>query len=256
MPEAEAAAEAALSIDPDLAEAYCSRASVRALYHWDWQGAGRDFERARRLAPNYATGHQWFAVHYLAILGRFEEARNELALALDLDPTSLVIQCSQGLGANLAGDPSTAIRYLNDVLLIDERFSLAHFFRGHTYLSEGQLDLAVGSFREAHKWSSESVEATAALGHTLALVGEHQEARRMLEELTARARKRYTSPYRLAQIHVGLGEVDQAFRQLELAFDLRAGDLPWLGVHSFFDSIRDDPRYPPLLDRLGLDSSQ
>src|SRR6185295_16712040 len=70
MPKAKAAAQKAVDADPELAEAYTSRAFVRLAYDWDWLGAQNDFQHALKLNPKYPTAHQWYA-SYLMQMGKF-----------------------------------------------------------------------------------------------------------------------------------------------------------------------------------------
>ena len=55
------AADRALAIDPQLAEAHTSLAYLRQFYQWDFAGAEREFRRAIELNPRYPTARQWFA---------------------------------------------------------------------------------------------------------------------------------------------------------------------------------------------------
>src|SRR5262249_28503615 len=59
-PRARAAASRALAIDDTLAEAHVSLAMVQKEHDWDWAAAGRGYERALELNPNYAVGWQWY----------------------------------------------------------------------------------------------------------------------------------------------------------------------------------------------------
>src|SRR2546430_6776708 len=43
-------------------------------YDWNWSAAEKEFKRAIELKPDYATAHQWYAIHYLTATGRLEEA--------------------------------------------------------------------------------------------------------------------------------------------------------------------------------------
>ena len=52
IPKARAAALRALEIDPDLAEAHTSLASIAENYDWDWQTAEKEYRRAIQLDPN------------------------------------------------------------------------------------------------------------------------------------------------------------------------------------------------------------
>ena len=62
---------------------------------------------------------------------------------------------------------------------------------------------------------------------------------------------KYVSPIDYAIYHAQLGETDQAFEWLETAFE-RHDVLSSLKVDTYWDSIRDDPRFTDLLRRMNL----
>jgi serine/threonine protein kinase len=72
-PRAKAAAQKALSIDDQLAEAHTSLAYAIHTYEWDWNAAEYEYKRAIELNPNYATARQWYA-EFLTATKRFDEA--------------------------------------------------------------------------------------------------------------------------------------------------------------------------------------
>lgn len=57
---------------------------------------------------------------------------------------------------------------------------------------------------------------------------------------------------RLAMIHIGLGETDNAFAWLEKALDARDWQMALLNVEPLFDSVRSDRRFAALVERVGL----
>jgi hypothetical protein len=61
------------------------------------------------------------------------------------------------------------------------------------------------------------------------------------------------SAWGIAVLHACLGDVEEAFRWLEVAIEERASGIILLRVHPRLDSIRNDPRYNVLVQRLGLD---
>ena len=77
-------------------------------------------------------------------------------------------------------------------------------------------------------------------------------ARKILDRINAVAKGAYVSPYSLARIHVGLGEIDEAFEWLEKTYQERHGILTYLKVEAAFDRLRSDPRFLDLLRRIGL----
>lgn len=66
------------------------------------------------------------------------------------------------------------------------------------------------------------------------------------------ARVSYVSPSVIAQVHAGLGHVAQALAALRAACDLRASDLAWLDVRPSFRSLRREPAYAALVERVGV----
>jgi hypothetical protein len=53
-------------------------------------------------------------------------------------------------------------------------------------------------------------------------------------------------------VHASLGDVDEAFRWLDIAVEEKASGLLLLRVHPRLDPIRKDPRYWPLVEKVGL----
>ena len=80
---------------------------------------------------------------------------------------------------------------------------------------------------------------------------EKQEARKLLEELAERSKRRYISLYPIALGRIGLGEVDQAIASLEQAYTDRDQWVLYLKVDPHMDSLRSDPRFQDLLRRVG-----
>ena len=74
----------------------------------------------------------------------------------------------------------------------------------------------------------------------------------MLDELRRIAKPRDPSPFRVAYVHIGLGETDRAFEWLEKAIEARDWQMGMLKVEPAFDGLRSDPRFAALLERVGL----
>ena len=59
-PRAKQAAQKALALDDDLAEAHASLANVLHTYEYDWANAEKEYKRALEINPNYASAHHWY----------------------------------------------------------------------------------------------------------------------------------------------------------------------------------------------------
>jgi hypothetical protein len=92
----------------------------------------------------------------------------------------------------------------------------------------------------------------AALAQTLGAADRKAEALRLLEELKRQAEQKYVAPYFFAGIHIGLGETDLALEYLEKCYQEHSHWLIYLHIDPSMDSLRGNPRFEDLLQRVGL----
>jgi hypothetical protein len=60
----------------------------------------------------------------------------------------------------------------------------------------------------------------------------------------------------IAAVYTGLGDKDQAFAWLERDFQARTGMLNVIIFRPPYDTLRDDPHFADLLQRMGFKRSQ
>src|SRR5262245_55554354 len=246
---AEEAANKALEIDNEMAEAHASLGFVKH-FNWDWTAAEQEFKLAIELNPNYAYAHDCYA-SFLVSKGRTEEAIAETNRAQELDPFSLAISVKRGFILENARRYDEAIEQLRRVIAMDQNDYQAHWFLGHTYAASGRFDEAIAASEKAAALSR-TPGALGFLGMCYGLVGRKAEANKILNELLELSRRRYVTPPALANVYIGLGDKDQAFLWLEKAYQDRSNYLAYLKVFPGCDSLRSDPRIDDLLRRMGL----
>ncbi len=250
MPKAATAAEQALRAQPRSADALTARASMRALYQFDWRGAEDDYLAALTEREQSPPAHQWYAMHMLAPRGRLAEARSHVARARELDPLSPSIATSAGILRLFERDPARAVHELGLVIAQHPTFGLAHYFLG---ISLSELDRhaeAIAALERAVLLSGASAEARCALGCGYARAGDAQAARAILASLQQAAREGYVSPVLIAQLHLALGEPEAALDLIERGLTERATDLAWLTLRSSFDPLRGNARFKDVIRRL------
>jgi Flp pilus assembly protein TadD len=253
MPMARTAAERSLEIGPPLPGALATLGCVNALYHWSWNEAEAQFRRAIESMPGASSARAWYAMNHLVPLGRFDEARDELQRAMEVDPLSLPIATGLGVRAYYAHRYDEAVSALSNALELDAAFPIAHYFLALAFTELGRHDEAWSEIEKAMRGSDGSPEMIAAAGFAAARAGNVERARHGIAELAALSSARYVSPGLIAQIHAGLGETDEALVWLDRAAAARATDIAWLGVRPIFDSLRSDRRFRALQARLGVD---
>ena len=73
-----------------------------------------------------------------------------------------------------------------------------------------------------------------------------------LRAMTGERRPANLTPYNVATFHAALGESDEAFAELNTAYQNREGILGLLNVDPRFESLRDDPRFGDLARRFKI----
>ena len=252
MPKAKESAIKALALDDPLAEAHASLAHILMNYDWNWAAAEKEFKRSIELKPDYATAHEWYAIHYLTATGRFEEAVQEMKRALELEPASLVMNTFMGATLYYAGRYDEAIDQCRRTIEMDPNFAVAHWHLGLAYEQRQVLDAATEEFKKAISLSAGSPLMKAALGRAYAKSQKKHEANEMLNELSELSKQQYVSAYEVATIYVALGNNEQAFQLLEQAYGEHSFHLVYLNVSPQFKPVSSDPRFQDLVQRIGL----
>src|SRR5215475_9978305 len=162
-PKAKEAAEKALELDEDLAEAHTARAFIYFMWYWNWDEAEREYRRAIDLKPNYTPARQWLA-SLLAATGRTDEALAEANRARDLDPFSPIIVSHPSWISYLARDAEGTAREARRTLKLDPNFLPARRYLALAYDLQGKYNEALAEF-QAITNSRGSVLIKAEIGH-------------------------------------------------------------------------------------------
>ena len=250
-PRAKAAATKALAINPRLAEAHVALAYVIHLHDWNPAAAEKEFQQGLKLNPNYAPGHQWYAV-FLASEGRFDEAIGQITRARELDPLSLIIGDVVGWIYSLARQNDRAIEEFRKAVELDPNFYPTHYDLGMTYADEGRHQEAIAELEKARTLSGDTERALSGLAYAYAVAGQKAKAKKLLEDLGRLSKRRYVPAFDIGVIYAALGENDLAFAYLEKAYEDRHPWLIMLRVMPKVDRLRSDPRFEQLLHRVGL----
>jgi len=248
---AKRAAEMALGLGDDLAEAHVSMALVHFWFDWDWAAAEREFRRGLALHPRLVHAHMYLG-QLLAATGRAEEAVAAQAAALELDPLSPLTHGIVASGLFFSRRYEAAWARCRRALDLEPGF-VQSLWAGS--LVAGDLcrhGEAIEMAERAAELSGRSPLFVASLGLVLARAGRRDQARALLAELEARAQREYVAPLFRAWVLTGLGEREDTLACLERAFEERNCILVALAGWSDFDWLRGDPRFERILQRMNL----
>jgi TolB-like protein/DNA-binding winged helix-turn-helix (wHTH) protein/Flp pilus assembly protein TadD len=250
IPKARDAAQRALQLDQNLAEAHNSLAAVELLYDWNWSGAEKEFKHAIEVNPNYAIAHAWYA-QYLWAMGRFDQSTSEAKRSLELDPFSESVSNYAAWTFYLARRYDISVQQSKRTLELNPDSPYGHYNLALAYERTGRPKEAVEEFMKEERLAGRSpTEQLTALEQAYHRSGVQGYWEKRLAFGKEAIRKYFVSNMRLAMVSVRAGQPDAAFEFLEKAF---ANREMLIYLHDpFWDDIRSDPRFQDLVHRVGI----
>lgn len=247
------AALRALEIDDTMAETHALVGMYRKELDYNWPEVQREMKRALELNPSSPTVRLRNVLSGLMPLGRLEESVEEMKIVIQSDPLSLFNRWWLVVMYYLARDYDPALEQARFMIDLDSSYYVGHWGRGMLCLEKGMLREAISEFREAANLSGNVPLMLGWLGQALGKAGEAGEAGALLDRLSEISRAAYVPPSSFAWIHLGLGNVDEAFTWMERAIDARDPMVMPIKSYPFLDPLRTDPRFHALLRKMNLE---
>jgi DNA-binding winged helix-turn-helix (wHTH) protein/TolB-like protein/tetratricopeptide (TPR) repeat protein len=247
-PQARAAVDKALAIDPDLAAAHTALGHILVQYDRDWDEAAREYARAKQLDPSLALTYHRRSILY-AMQGDTERAMAQSERARELEPLWLGPRAFAGHILYYARRYDEGIKVLEQVLAQDDRMSSARGMLIRTLIARGDYARAL---EEYDKRPLQIQGSNAFRAQALALSGKREAALAELDHVLETSKQRYVAAFDIAMIYAALGDKENAFQWLELALQDRSTPIGFLAQDPAFDSLHDDPRFASLVQRLGI----
>ena len=243
--EAREAAERALALEPDLAEAHLATAFILGSVTWDRAASERSFRRALELAPGDAEVSRSVALNRL-VCGDFEEALRLSQRAVDLDPLNNAGYLMRARTLLYMGRTREAEAAFAKALELNPQSTAARGWIAWIQVTQGRLDEAAAM---AESIAEEDY-------HDLLQVyvrwsqSRHEEARRLLATLVGKYANVFA--YQFAQAHAHLGDLDAAFEWLERGREQHDPGLHHAFVDPTLAAMRNDPRWPQVMAKIGF----
>ncbi len=243
---AEAAAQRAVALAPELGEAYAARGFFRVNLRRDWAGGRADMERALVISPGDPELMWRFARYVLGPTGRVEEAIALARRASQLDPMSSAPWSSlAALYLALERIELARSAALRSLELWPEQDS-APVYLATAELLERRPEAAIAAARRsAEPLFHLQFEAAAYQD-----LGRAHDSKAALDQLIATHSA--DAPFQIASAFAWRGEADQAFQWLDRALAQRDGGLGDLRLDPLLRGLRGDPRFKAMEKKIGL----
>jgi serine/threonine protein kinase/Tfp pilus assembly protein PilF len=250
--KARSAAQRALQLDPDLAEAHASMGLIAMNFDWDWPLAEQEFRRAIALDPNNALIRDWYA-EYLMAVGRTWASIGQMERARDLDPLSHLINSDLGKMRYFARHYDEAERQLKQAIQIDPNFYQPREWLGLLYATLGRGDDAIALFSPLERYGP-SVWVLGMSGYAYGMAGRKVEAQETFDALM-KIKQRGLIFDKLPFVYacIGLGDKERALDYLEQDYQAHSIAIISLKSNPAFDSLRSEKRFVDLMRRMHLE---
>jgi TolB-like protein len=238
------AAERALELDPDYAPAYDSLGWIAKSYDGDLAAAARNFEHALSLAPTDTIILASAAVLALD-LDRLDSAIAVNEYVMAHDPVNPISLNNLAYAYLFAGRMDDAIATLRSTAGLAPDMIAVQYWIGLALLEKGEPEAALSEVQK------EADEGWRLFGLTMVYhaLGRQEESDATLAEAIAKYEQ--DSAYNIAYILADRGEVDRAFEWLDKAVTYQDPGLSEIAVQPLFANLKSDPRWLPLLRKLG-----
>ncbi len=244
------AALKATSLNGLLPEAHVALGATLSLMDWDWDAGERELQKSIQLDHHDPIGHIAYGVQ-LACRGMLDRAVSEVERGLEMDPAALFPNFVLGWLYGVCGRFDEAIALHRLVAQLAPDYGLPHLGLALAYAGKGMFTDAIAHLTNASQMKCPSL-LHGHLGYCYAMAGRRDEALREISALNARGGSQYVSPVSFAAIYSGLGDREQALTYLEQALEGRDTSLPVKLLNPEFDSLRSEPRFQSLRQRIGL----
>jgi TolB-like protein len=237
------ALDRAIRLDPNLVYAYYTRAAFEMNITWNWAAAQANDQRIREIDPRSELLPGAFGDHAL-IFGQVDRAIELYQEALTRNPLDPNMLNSLGIALCAANRFQPCLQNQLRLVQLHPEFDGVNSSVGMARLYLGQFAAALAAMQQEPN-EGYRLRGLAAVFWAM---GRRTESNAALKALTDRFAS--IDSYGIAAVHAYRGEIDDAFRWLDRAYQEHNHEMPMVKTDPEFTNPRGDPRFQALLSRM------
>jgi TolB-like protein len=238
----------AVELDSTLADVQSALAGIKTWVLWDWAGGESAFKKAISINPNHVEARAYYS-HFLNMMGRPDEAKEQIDLALKLDPANPLIISLYSVDLIFFKRYEEAIRVGNEALKLDPTSPLtisSMIFASHL---AGRKDETIELYKKF--LSSMYNVNTEIFDLNYKKLGYEKTLEIVADSVIGNLSKTYAMPVDIAILFTFSGDNKRAIDWLEKGFEERDQSMPYL-LLPIFDPLRNDPRFQEITRKMNL----
>lgn len=246
-------ADKALELDSSIAESHIAKACAYLLYDWKWEEAREALQKAIDLNPVAIEAYDLLGLYFL-ITGQREKAVQLLEQAEMIDPLSPAVGLALGNMYIFARRFDDSIKVADKLLEINPELRSAIEMKGWSTGMKGNWEEAVRLFEEVHRLTNHPLKGLMGLSVAHGKLGHRNKVLSCIEKMEQRQREEPDSVIdaELSCAWFVLGDLDKTFYHLNQCVDKRIGPIAYILEYPEYESIKTDPRYWDIRRRMGL----
>jgi DNA-binding winged helix-turn-helix (wHTH) protein/TolB-like protein/Tfp pilus assembly protein PilF len=238
----------AQELRPDSAEAWSSL-GLTYVMAWRWKDAWIALNKAKRRDPTLAQTELGFALYYSG-LGEGEKVKRALAAAEHLDPLNAEMADWGNWALIMVGESKAAREWVDKQMRQHPDIGLLFSGAGVGAYIAGDHESAVQLAEHGAKLDGSPV-ALIMLAQAYGYAGQKDKVLPLLAK--AASAGTYVCPYESAAAYLSIHDEERAMTLLDEAVAKRSNCLIFLRNDPRLEPIRQNPNFPLLLNRVGLD---
>ena len=250
-PRAERELIRALELNPQLSEAYASYGDLKWHYHWDWVGAEEAYKKAISINSNYPEARRWYS-HLLLVLGRHQEAHQQIDVGIELKPTSPIMYFGKAVIYLRESNFDAAKELGNRMVSLDSSYVNGLKILAQSEFGLGDSDESLRLANEGlQKFKNHSMYMTSKM-RALRELGNLDDVKRVRDALFKKQESDLVPSMVLARAEYYSGNEDAAISKLEQALEDRDIRLFPLDPRKEFEKLNGNPRFDAIWRKVGL----
>jgi len=232
-------------------ELRCNRAHGLHLFERRFDEAETEFRRTLQQKPTLASTYVRIAMLY-ATQRRYAEALDEIARGYRVDPLLPMLPVMESVVRFHQRDYQAAISVGAKTVELHPYLQVGRAIYAQALEYSGRLDEALAQYQLGSVMSPDLPWMRALEGACLAKMGRRDQAAGLLAALEALRRSEYVDAYFMAVLRAALDQPNEAFTEIERAFEENSAWLYSMGADPKMDYFASDPRFIRLRQEIGI----
>jgi TolB-like protein/Tfp pilus assembly protein PilF len=250
--------ETALKLDSNYAPALAGLSEVEGVYYRDFDSSPVRLQRAEQYAkqalaidPELPEAHVALG-RVLADSYQYADAEREFRLATQAEPDNTLAwdMLSWALAYQTPPKAAEAEKAAREAIRLNPSLGIAQYHLGRALYLQNRFPEAMAAFDRSEELREKGGYDAANIGRAQALAAQQRYSEAVATMLKRGAPKTATEFYWLSSFYAGNGDKEKALAALQKSLDLGFRDYAAIDANPAFSSLRNDPRFKPLLRRF------